>query len=190
MNESKRPELYWLLIAAVLLLALGGYAGYALYPRFDLPAVSGAGLLLLAATAGVASFFSPCSFPLLATLLARQVRDVERGEAWTRLLRFAAALALGATAFLVLAGGAIALGAAPLFARVTFSSMAGRILRIAVGGLLLLLGFLQVRGISPGSGAVYALARPMVEAQARLRQERPTLAFGLFGFSYILAGFG
>jgi hypothetical protein len=30
----------------------------------------------------------------------------------------------------------------------------------------------------------------MVEAQAQLRQERPTLAFGLFGFSYILAGFG
>ena len=113
--------------------ALVGYAGYVLYPRFDLPAVRGAGLL-------------------------------------------------------VLAGGAIALGAAPLFAQVTFTSLAGRVLRIVVGSLLLLLGFLQVRGISPGSGAVYELARPMVEAQARLRQERPTLAFGLFGFSYILAG--
>lgn len=70
------------------------------------------------------------------------------------------------------------------------AALAGRILRIVVGSLLLLLGFLQVRGISPGSGAVYELARPMVEAQARLRQERATLAFGLFGFSYILAGFG
>lgn len=55
----------------------------------------------------LASFFSPCSFPLVATLLAQQAREVERREGW-----------------------------------------------------------------------------------ARLREEQPTLAFGLFGFGYVLAGFG
>jgi cytochrome c biogenesis protein CcdA len=48
-------------------VALTGYAGYELYPRFDLPALEGASLLVLAAGAGVASFFAPCSFPLLVT---------------------------------------------------------------------------------------------------------------------------
>ncbi len=190
MNRDSRSIRLLLLVAGLLFLALAGYGGYALYPRFDLPAVTGAGLLLLAAGAGLASFFSPCSFPLLATLLARQTRDVERSEAWARLLRFAAALAAGVTLFLLLTGAAIALGAAPLFARVTFTSTAGRVIRLAAGGVLVLLGVFQWRGVSPGSGAVYRAAKPLMSAQARLRKERPTLAFGLFGFGYVLAGFG
>lgn len=173
-KDDSRSVRLFLFVAGLLLLALTGYGGYVLYPRFDLSAVTGAGLLLLAAGAGLASFFSP----LLALLLARQTQDVERSEAWARLLRFATALAAGA------------LGAAPLFARVTFASTAGRVIRLAAGSILLLLGVFQWRGVSPGSGAVYWVARPLMSAQARLRQERPTLAFGLFGFGYILAGLG
>jgi len=190
LNSDIKNSRYLLLILALFLVALAGYLGYVLYPRFDLPAVSGSGLLLLAAAAGLASFFSPCSFPLLATLLARQVRDAEQGQAWARLLRSGAALALGATLFLLLAGAAIALGAASLFARVTFTSTAGRIIRATVGGLLILLGVLQWQGVSPGSGMVFRLFRPLAELQARWRRQRPTLAFGLFGFAYILGGFG
>lgn len=63
---------YFLLISGISVLALVGYAGYVIHPRFDLPAVTGVGLLILAASAGIASFFSPCSFPLLVTLLARE----------------------------------------------------------------------------------------------------------------------
>ena len=64
---------YLALIGAVVLLALIGYVSYALYPRFALPPAAGAGLLLLASAAGLASLFSPCSFPLLVTLLAREM---------------------------------------------------------------------------------------------------------------------
>lgn len=179
-----------LFVLAILLLSLSGYGGYVLYPRFDLPAVTGAGLLFLAAGAGLASFFSPCSFPLLATLLARQTRGLERTQAWARLLRFGVVLAVGATLFLLLTGAAIAIGAAPLFAQVTFTSTAGRMLRLTAGGFLIVLGLLQWRGMAPGGDAVYRVAKPLMEAQARLRSERPTLAFGLYGFGYILAGFG
>lgn len=188
--EKRYARGYVTLVFAVLLFAVAGYAGYLLYPRFNLPAVTGAGLWLLAAAAGLASFFSPCSFPLLATLLARQVRDAPRRQAWARLLRFAAALAFGVTLFLLLAGAALAFGAAVLFEQVTFTSTAGRLLRGGAGVLLLLLGLMQRRGVSPGSGAIYAVARPFVRAQASLRRERPSLAFGLLGFSYVLAGFG
>jgi hypothetical protein len=34
------------------------------------------------------------------------------------------------------------------------------------------------------------LVHPIEKAQARLRREQPVLGFGLFGFIYILAGFG
>ncbi|MDX1664858.1 MAG: hypothetical protein R3272_13785 [Candidatus Promineifilaceae bacterium] len=193
MTEREGPSAglrYVAVAAIVLFLALLGYLGYELYPRFDLPAASGAGLLVLAAAAGVASFFSPCSFPLLATLLARQVKEEEPAEARAHLLQFAAALAVGATLFLLLAGGAIALGAGPLFEQVTFTSSAGRSIRLLVGAALILLGLLQWRGISPGSDAVFRVVKPLKVWQAQLRREQPTVAFGLFGFAYILAGFG
>src|SRR5690606_38215123 len=59
MNDDGRSIRFFLLVAGLLLLALAGYGGYVLYPRFDLPVVTGAGLLFLAVGAGLASFFSP-----------------------------------------------------------------------------------------------------------------------------------
>lgn len=191
-GETRRdPGLWYALLAiGVVLLAVAGYAGYVLYPRFDLPAISGAGLLVLAAGAGVASFFSPCSFPLLVTLLARETGAGERRPALARALRFATALSLGAGLFLLLAGAVLAAGAAPLFEGVTFTSTAGRLIRVTVGILLVLLGLIQVGRLPVSFGAVEKGARPLLRAQARLRRERPTMAFGLFGFGYLLAGFG
>lgn len=183
---------YILLAAIVALLALAGYAGYVAYPRFDLPAASGIGLLVLAAGAGVASFFSPCSFPLLVTLLAREGADtsVSRQARLRRTIGFATALALGSTVFILLTGIGIALGASALFEGVTFTSTTGRLIRLVIGTLLILLGLIQLGRIQTSFDATHTLSAPLMRRQARLRRERPTLGFGLFGFVYILAGFG
>lgn len=95
---------YWAWALGSVVLGLAGYVGYVLYPRFDLPAGAGAGLLVLATAAGVASFFSPCSFPLLVTMLARPLASA--GDAGSRPLRralgYASALSVGAAGFLTL----------------------------------------------------------------------------------------
>ncbi|MDQ3418601.1 MAG: heavy-metal-associated domain-containing protein [Acidobacteriota bacterium] len=181
---------YAVLVVAVVVVALAGYIGYVLYPRFNLPAAQGAGLLALAAAAGFASFFSPCSFPLLLGLLGRQaVAQTSRREA-ARPLMFGGALASGAGIFLLIAGLIIALGGQALFAGVTFTSPAGITIRSIVGGLLVLLGLMQT-GILPLSlHAVSDLALPLTRWQARLRRERPVAGFAVFGFAYVLAGFG
>ena len=181
---------YAILVVAVLVVALAGYVGYVLYPRFDLPAAQGAGLLALAAAAGFASFFSPCSFPLLLGLLGRQaVAQTNRREA-ARPTVFGGALAAGAGLFLLLSGVVIALGGEALFAGVTFTSPAGITIRSIVGGLLVILGLIQT-GILPFSlHAISNLALPLTRWQARLRRERPVAGFGVFGFAYVLAGFG
>lgn len=70
---------YVVLVASVAVVGLAGYAGYMLFPRFDLPAVEGVAVLWLAAAAGVASFFSPCSFPLLLSILGRHATARARG---------------------------------------------------------------------------------------------------------------
>jgi cytochrome c biogenesis protein CcdA len=185
---NKRLYQYLFLLLGIMLLALAGYSGYVLYPRFDLPAATGIGLLALAVVAGIASLFSPCSFPLLMTLLAREVEG-DDGRS-TRAFRFAGVFALGATLFLLLTGATLALGAAPIFARITFTSTAGRILRAVVGLVLIALGLWQLGGQSLNIGWLNELLQPLWQAQARLRRERSTLGVGLYGFGYVLAGFG
>jgi cytochrome c biogenesis protein CcdA len=202
--QQSQAHRYFLLAAGVAILALAGYSGYVLYPRFDLPAVTGVSLLLLAAAAGLAAFFSPCSFPLLVTLLARQTggqRQREEGRrekaegrgqpaAWPVALRFALAFSLGVTLFLILAGGLIALGGGRLFAGVTFTSAAGRIIRAVVGTGLFVLGLAQVGVLRLPFDRIAVAASPLWPRRSQL-QQRPSLwGYTLYGFGYLLAGFG
>lgn len=189
MNSQEGRSKYLVLVVGLMLLALTGYAGYVWYPRFNLPAATGLSLLALAALAGVASLFSPCSFPLLMTLMARQATE-ENGRSSRRLLRFSAVFAAGAALFLLLSGAALTLGAAPLFGRVTFTSNAGRILRAVAGTVLIGFGLWQARGNSLSISWLNERLQPLWRAQARLRRERSTAGVALYGFGYILAGFG
>lgn len=192
-TNNNRALWYVLLTIGVILLAVTGYTGYALYPRFALPSVTGAGLFVIATMAGIASFFSPCSFPLLATLLARAINSSQEGNQGTKIGRaaqYGAALAVGAGFFLLLIGTGIALGGGALFKQVTFTSTAGRTLRIVIGAFLIFLGLAQTGHLSLPFDRVADWVRPIQKTQAKMRRERPVLGFGLFGFGYVLAGFG
>jgi cytochrome c biogenesis protein CcdA len=174
---------YALLAAGTAAAAAVGYLGYVFYPRFDLPSVTGAGLLALAAAAGVASFFSPCSFPLLVSILTRPAGH-------GNLVLFALALSVGATAFLLLLGGLMALGAGTIFEGVTFTSTAGITIRIVIGSLLILLGLVQLNRLPVSFRRFEPATHGLLKRQAALRRERPVVGFALFGFVYLLAGFG
>lgn len=192
-DSVRRAVLYWLFVLFVAGLALAGYAGYVIYPRFDLPASTGIGLFVLSTGAGVASFFSPCSFPLLVTLLSRRTGAGSRqgGSQRGGTLALASALALGASAFLLLAGFFVALGGGALFEGVTFTSAAGRAIRAVVGSFLILLGFFQL-GILPSSGfrAMSRLPGALSRSQVRRRRRGTVFGFAVFGFGYVIAGFG
>ncbi len=174
-----------LLFAAVLMLALLGYVGFLLFPGLPLPATGG-GLILLAAAAGLASLFSPCSFPLLLTFLAREAK----GHSFRHLFRHALAFTVGVTLFLLLIGVGLVLGATPLFARVSFAGPAGRTLRLVAGLLLISFGVWQVRGQTLNFGPLNSLLQPLWKAQIRLRRRKSVLGHMIYGFGYILAGFG
>jgi cytochrome c biogenesis protein CcdA len=182
---------YALLALATAAVALIGYLGYVFYPRFDLPAGTGATLLVVAAGAGIASFFSPCSFPLLLSMLARPIAaEAEAGRPFRKAATFAAALSLGASVFLVAVGLAIAAGASTYFDDVTFTSTAGITIRIVVGTLLITLGLIQLN-LLPISFRRFAPAmHGYLRRQAQVRRRRPLVGFTLFGFGYLLAGFG
>lgn len=196
-RDAGRTPLYWVLVLFVVGLGLADYAGYVVYPRFDLPAAAGIGLLVLSVGARIASFFSPCSFPLLVTLLTRQASPQREGVgrqgggSADRSLTFAAALAVGAAVFFLIFGIVVAFGGGALFADVTFASTAGRVIRVVVGLILVLLGLFQLNLLpSPDFHAVSRLAEPLSKFEARQRRRRPALGFAVFGFGYPLAGFG
>lgn len=191
MAEDQQHRRLALLAGAVAIAALAGYAGYVAYPRFGLPGTSGAGLLALAAAAGIASFFSPCSFPLLVTLLARTTQaEPDRGRRLRRAALFGGALSLGAAVFVLGLGALIALGGRGLASSVTFTSIAGRSIRGLVGAALILLGLVQLGVLRAPFHVVERLAHPLSQRQARLRREHPVAGFAVFGFAYMLAGFG
>jgi len=177
-----------LLAAAVLAVGLIGYGAYELYPRFELDAYQGVPLLLLAVGAGVAAFFSPCAFSLLLTLLARDVTPEHGGLA--RPLRFAAGMSAGALVFVLAVGAAIALGTQALIGDVTFTSTAGRLLRLAVGAFLVLMGLNLLGRLKIPMDKVASLRAPLLRTEHRQREQHPTLSYGIFGFSDLLTGFG
>ncbi len=177
---------YLLLIGGVLLLALAGAMAFALYPRVVLSTSAGGGLLLLAVAAGLASLFSPCSFPLLITLLARETSGQSKGS----LYRSALAFTVGVMFFLLLLGVGIGLGAGTFITRFTFSSAAGRGLRFLTGLLLIGLGFWQLRGRSLNVAWLNSALQPLWDRQVRWRRRKSSWGYGLYGFGYILAGFG
>jgi len=188
---------YAALAIAVLVAGLVGYLGFVVYPTLDLSAGVGAGLIVVAAAAGIASFFSPCSFPLLVGMLGRPVAArAQTGE--QRLptrnsLAFATALSLGVVAFLALLGTAIALGGDAIIKDVTFTSTTGRILRIAVGTFLILVGLVQLGRITVSLRRFEPALKSFLRRQRRegRSQGQPQLLrFGLFGFAYLAAGFG
>jgi cytochrome c biogenesis protein CcdA len=186
-----RNRFVLLLLVAVIAMALAGYIGYVVYPRFDLPASTGLALTGLAVAAGFASFFSPCSFPLLATLLIRS--ETPNGDTSLRLrsaLNTASFIALGAAVFVFTLGLLIAAGGAGLARSVTFGSVAGRTIRGVVGVVLVGLGLIQTGVIGFNLRRFEGPAHDFLGRQARLRRRRPAVGHAMFGFGYLAAGFG
>lgn len=186
-------------LAILLGLALGALlvwlairVGNLISPRFHVQVLTGGPLYALAVAAGLASFFAPCSFPLLVTLVTRQTHGHPgaRGHPLTRVLGVATAVSLGALTFLIPVSVAIAFGSAALARDITPGGPLDGGIRLGIGGILVALGIIQLGWLPNPLAGIEHLARPLQRAQARYRRTSPLLGFYLLGFGYLLAGFG
>lgn len=128
--------------------------------------------LSFALTAGVATFFSPCAYPLLPGYVGfyvnqADVDDISLGGAGTRGL--VAGLGVIVT-FGMLTGGTVLVGQSTLSNLTIFESL--------VGGLLIVFGLLVLTGYAP------SISLPLPKRRSSV------LGFGIFGAGYALAGAG
>ncbi|WP_435093525.1 cytochrome C biogenesis protein [Halorubrum sp. N11] len=125
-----------------------------------------------AVTAGVATFFSPCAYPLLPGYVGFYVNSVDADSAsvlGAGARGLAAAIGVLAT-FALLAGATVRIGYSTLANITVFETL--------VGGLLVVFGLLVVSGRAP------SMSVPLPERRTGV------FGFGLFGAGFALAGAG
>lgn len=96
-------------------------------------------------------------------------------------LKFASAFSIGAATLLIGTGLVIAAMGGGLFAEVTFTSIAGRVIRLVVGLVLIALGLIQLERLPVNFRRFEPAMHGYLRRQARVRREHPLLGFGLFG---------
>lgn len=180
---------YRKLIIISIIIVLLGYGTYALYPRFSLAESTGISLVILAVAAGCASFFSPCSFSLMIALIGRFSKSDDQISIRIS-LRTAITIAMGTSLFFIVSGFILVMGGEALFSSVTFDSVAGRIIRLITGSILIMFGLIQLGKLSNPLTIITNIASPLMRFQARHRNEKPVLGMIVFGFAYPMAGFG
>ena len=188
----------WLQYAGILLALLAiitaGYLGFRAFATTPDPGVFN--LYTLAVVAGIASFFSPCAFPLLPSYLSfyylagRSKPDARASSG--RALRLGLAAAMGVITFDLLLGGIIAGLGAGVAQGLSISgpepSQFVRVFRGVVGVVILILGIGQLAGWNLKPRFVDALAY-------RTRPQRdggrgPLGSLYLYGLGYTAAGMG
>ncbi len=180
LTQRRRGRIRFLIVAGgVLLAGLAGFIASRSVPGGD----AAGGAMVLAAATGFGAFFSPCSFPLLLTILARPPSG--SGSA-ARVARIAAGVTVtfGAITVIFVAGG---LAAGNI---VGSESSAGRAFRIAVGTFLVLLGLRQAGRLLAGGSWLDRIAGAAGSRLDMMRHRSLGSRDFLYGAAYLLIGFG
>ncbi len=179
-----------LLAAAVLAL---GYGIFVFFIKGFSPTTGTISLLAFALVAGTATFFSPCSFPLMPGYLTRhlQLIDKDAKKATTSVFSNGLAAATGVLLFDLMLGLAIVLIGSTLVGSLGISgpnpNVYVRILRGTVGIFLVLLGTLNLRGSGIlHSDALTSIGRRLMK-NGQLSPSREMFAYG---FGYVSVGIG
>lgn len=171
------------IVVGMVIVGVAGYLGFVTFVGSDREI--GAGVMVLAAATGFAAFFSPCSFPLLLTFLARRSTET-KGASILSTFRIGA----GAVAFFGLMAVVFALGGGALGNVIGFDTAAGRIFRLTIGVLLVGFGLRQARLVRLEMRWLDRVAVTTGRALDPSGHSNRTRSDFVYGFGYLLAGFG
>lgn len=196
-KQTERPRSLYLLLLLLIAIVAAGYLVFRAFVTNVMPDLATYNLYALAVIAGIASFFSPCAFPLLPSYLsfyhlARPPKDFESSRT-ERALVLGGAVALGVVTFNLLLGTLIGILGAGFTAGLSISSASPNefllIFRGVLGVTLAGLGLIQLAGWSYKPAFVDEFIfrlRPPRDG-VTVHSERWLL---LYGFGYTAAGIG
>ncbi len=184
-NKSINWLAYVVIILILISVVLGGYFSF----RFFVTSVAGDfgafTLFIVAVLAGVAVFFSPCSFPFIPVYLTKyyEIKSSQKKHPLT-LGIFAS---LGLLTFNILLGLAIAILGAGFGRSLSLTgqdpNIAVRWIRIIVGAFLLYVGFSNITG----RGLNLHFLTPKITMKDKIN---PLKTMYRYGFLYTLIGIG
>lgn len=167
---------YVRIIMPAIVIAAIALAGYFVFLGFMNNDQTLVNLLPLAVVAGVASFFSPCAFPLLPSMVALDVENDSKHSPKAKGLL----AAVGVLTFLVPLGIIIGFVGVPL-GNLLQDNL--NLIRSVIGVALIYLGYRQLKGMHFGFFEKHA---PKL---SKKNQSKTSVPF-MFGFSYVMIGSG
>lgn len=190
--REERPRSYFfrygLVILSIGIVTFFGYVGFVAFLKDFMPAFTLYSLYLIAIVAGVATFFSPCSFPLLPGYLSFYYRS-EQGERGNTAFSRGVLAALGVVSFNIVLGVVIAMLGQGVATTLSISSsnpsLLTRLFRLGIGTILIALGALQLSNVTFHNRTIDTVAKRF--SSVAKSGER---GLYLYGFGYNLAGIG
>ena len=182
-----KEKQFFVILIALIVLSIGGYFGFRTFAAETQNLFATYSIYIVAVIAGIATFFSPCSFGLLPGYLAFYSRTAKKRKST---VYYGLLAALGLVTFNILLGLAIALAGSG-FAK-EFSIAGGGtlspvtlIIRTSIGLLLLLLGIAQFFHLQ-------IFPRFLLQAGQKITEKKrtPEASLYFYGFGYNLANIG
>lgn len=183
-----------LLVLSPGAVIVAGYGIFLFFLKGFNPTTGTLSLLLFAIVAGIATFFSPCSFPLMPGYLTRHLQLIDKNSS-RNILRNTLSNGLAAAAGVLLFNLALGLGIALLGS--TFGGSLAistsrpniyvQIFRGAVGAFLVTLGVLNLRGTGIFHSDMLTSLGRRLGKNGHLAPSREMFAYG---FGYVSVGIG
>ncbi len=187
MSKAYGKVYYVIIILLIALITMLGYLGFRFYHILSISSFSEYGLYFLALVAGVAAFFSPCSFTLLPAYISASYGNIQEGD---KKIGYIFSAAAGVLSFSIILGIVVtAIGKATSVA--TFGLAATSpdvylvIFRVFVGAILIFFGFMQISNATMHNRFTDGIAQ-----RFNLKQKEKFWKFYMYGFGYTLAGIG
>jgi cytochrome c-type biogenesis protein len=189
-NSARGWALLTILVGGLVAI---GYSVFVFFIKGFSPTAGTVSLLAFAIVAGIATFFSPCSFPLMPGYLTRHLEVIDRDPKKMRMSVLSNGLAAAAGVFLfdMILGLAIVLIGSSFAGSLGISgpspNLYVRIFRGAVGAFLVALGVLNLRGTGIfHNDSLTSIGRRLL----RNGELKPSREMFAYGFGYVSVGIG
>lgn len=179
-----------MIFVLIALIILAGYYAFILFMTKVVPTLASFGIILVAIIAGIATFFNPCSFPVLPAYLTSFFSAKEESKRKNVVIYYGLIVSLGIITFNLIFGSLIGiLGenfAKSLALATENPNVFVLIFRGITGVILITLGLMAIRGGGLHSSIFNKISRNVYSLQGK----NPTRSFYVYGLGYNLIGIG